>query len=149
MTVVEVETRSAAETEALGAVIGASLRAGDVISLSGPLGSGKTVLVRGLAIGLGLDPVSVRSPTFVFHHVYGRPPQLHHVDLYRLGAGADVAFLDLESLAAEAPLAIEWGGYADLATWAPVEVTIEPGEGDERRIRLRGNHPAVQGAAGR
>ena len=70
MTAVEIQSRSAAETESLGALIGARLRAGDVVSLDGPLGAGKTVLVRGMATGLGLDPLPVRSPTFVFHHVY-------------------------------------------------------------------------------
>ena len=59
-------SRSADETRALGRVLGALLRPGDTIGLSGPLGAGKTCLVQGIASGLGVDRgVSVTSPTFV------------------------------------------------------------------------------------
>jgi tRNA threonylcarbamoyladenosine biosynthesis protein TsaE len=144
MTRAEVVTSTPAATEAAGAALGAGLRRGDVISLDGPLGAGKTVFVRGLAAGLGLDVAPVRSPTFVFHHVYGRPPGLHHIDLYRLGPGADTTFLDLDSLAEQAPIALEWGGWADLSAWPVIHVEIVPGAGDERRIVVSGDHPAVQ-----
>jgi len=85
-------------TEAVAARLAAALRAGDLIALDGPLGAGKTAFVRGLASGLGLDPRVVKSPTFVLHHVYGSPPRLHHLDLYRLGPGAGIRLLDLDGL---------------------------------------------------
>ncbi|MGI8848013.1 MAG: tRNA (adenosine(37)-N6)-threonylcarbamoyltransferase complex ATPase subunit type 1 TsaE [Candidatus Dormibacteria bacterium] len=122
-----------AATEAFGAEIGALLGPGDLLSVDGPLGAGKTVLVRGLARGLGLDPLAVRSPTFMLHHVYGRPPLLHHADLYRLGPGAAVAFLDIDSLLVEAPLAVEWGSLAELSEWRPLRIELDI-VGERQRI---------------
>ena len=58
-------THDADETETLAARLAPHLRPGDVVALAGPLGSGKTCFVRGLAAGLGLDPAQVSSPTFV------------------------------------------------------------------------------------
>src|SRR5688572_12726937 len=72
-------------TERLGQAIGRALRGGETIALFGPLGAGKTALVRGIAHGLGASPMAVTSPTFVVIHEYnqGRLP-LVHVDLYRI-----------------------------------------------------------------
>lgn len=128
------------ETEAIGRVMGAVLRAGDLLLLDGPLGAGKTVLVRGLAEGWGAPPEVVHSPTFVFHHVYRTEHgPLHHIDLYRLGDAADVTFLDVETLLAEGPVAVEWGSYARLGEWEPATVTIDiPAGGEGRRLTLSG-----------
>src|SRR5262245_63128221 len=71
-------------TTRVGQVIGCALRGGETIALYGPLGSGKTALVRGIAAGLDASPMAVTSPTFVVIHEYqGRLP-LAHVDLYRI-----------------------------------------------------------------
>jgi tRNA threonylcarbamoyladenosine biosynthesis protein TsaE len=118
-------TASPAGTQAVAARLGARLGAGDLILLDGPLGAGKTVFVRGLATGLGIDPGLVRSPTFVLHHVYGSPPRLHHLDLYRLGPGAGIALLDLDTLLESAPAAVEWGSYADLSAWRPLRLSLD------------------------
>jgi tRNA threonylcarbamoyladenosine biosynthesis protein TsaE len=85
---------------------------GLVLSLSGGLGAGKTLFVKGLAAGLGLDPDLVTSPTFAIVNEYRavNGPPLIHLDFYRLEsemALEEVGFLDL--LAMEAVLAIEWG----------------------------------------
>lgn len=106
-----------ADTEELGALLGAGLDAGDLVVLSGPLGAGKTVFVRGLARGLGVaGPVT--SPTFVIAREHrprpgGRGVPLVHVDAYRLGGSANVAAelddLDLDTDLAEAVVAVEWG----------------------------------------
>jgi tRNA threonylcarbamoyladenosine biosynthesis protein TsaE len=114
----ELELPGAADTEALGERLAAGLRAGDLVVLSGPLGAGKTVFVRGLARGLGvLGPVT--SPTFVIAREHRPGPggagvPLVHVDAYRLGStGADVAAelddLDLDTDLADAVVAVEWG----------------------------------------
>jgi tRNA threonylcarbamoyladenosine biosynthesis protein TsaE len=112
-------------TQAVAARLAARLQPGDLIALDGPLGAGKTAFVRGLATGLGVDPRAVRSPTFVLHHVYGAPPRLHHLDLYRLGPGATIGLLDLDSLLESAPAAVEWAGYADLRPWRPLSLLLE------------------------
>lgn len=138
MSAVAVVSRGVEETEALGARLGRVLRSGDLLDLRGPLGAGKTCFVRGLATGLGADPVTVRSPTFVLHHVYRAPAlTLHHIDLYRLGEGTGLDVLDLDTLLDGGAVAVEWGDYADLAPWQPLPVIFEPGEDPgERRISL-------------
>ncbi len=125
---------SEADTVALGERIGLRLACGDLLSVSGPLGAGKTVLVRGIATGAGADPIAVRSPTFVLHHVYsGERVMLHHLDVFRLGAGADLRLLDVEGLLETGAVVVEWGDLADLRGFAPVHVTLSV-EGDNARI---------------
>ncbi|MGA3184349.1 MAG: tRNA (adenosine(37)-N6)-threonylcarbamoyltransferase complex ATPase subunit type 1 TsaE [Candidatus Dormibacteria bacterium] len=124
-------------TEALAARLGSGLRPGDLIALDGPLGAGKTAFVRGLATGLGVDPLVVKSPTFVLHHVYGAPPRLHHLDLYRLGPGAGIRLLDLDSLLESAPVAVEWAGYADLLPWWPLRLLLDIAGDQLRHIEAR------------
>lgn len=81
---------SARDTDRLGRAIGRGLRGGEILALVGPLGAGKTALVRGIALGLGAAPASVSSPTFVLIHEYrGRLP-LVHVDLYRVGSHVEL-----------------------------------------------------------
>ena len=83
-----VELPEATATEALGARLAPLLRPGDLILLEGPLGAGKTTLVRGLVAALGGDAAEVCSPTFVLLESYalsaGGIRRLHHADLYRL-----------------------------------------------------------------
>lgn len=104
-----VETNSAAETEALGARIAARLSAGDVVLLSGELGTGKTTLVRGACRALGV-PGPVTSPTFTIGQQYGggRLP-VSHLDLYRLQTleGEDPALLE-DYLRPEGVAFVEW-----------------------------------------
>jgi tRNA threonylcarbamoyladenosine biosynthesis protein TsaE len=118
--------------------LAARLRPGDVILVRGDLGSGKTVFVRGLAEGLGLDPLEVASPTFALVNEYGpagRPPVLVHADLYRLTDGSSgIADLGLESYE-DAILAVEWPRPA--VPHGPAwRVTIEEIPGGARRIRI-------------
>ena len=103
------------DTEAFGAGLGRRLQAGDLVVLDGPLGAGKTVLVRGIAVGLGVaGPVT--SPTFVIareHPAGSRGIPLVHVDAYRLGIAQDVLVeldaLDLDTDLTEAVVVVEWG----------------------------------------
>jgi len=98
---------SVEETERLGEALAAALVTGDVLVLSGPLGSGKTRFVAGLARGLGAKS-RVRSPSFTLLNEYRGALTLHHLDLYRL-EGPDVEGLGLEELVDEGALAVEWG----------------------------------------
>jgi tRNA threonylcarbamoyladenosine biosynthesis protein TsaE len=108
----EIELPTAADTEALGERLAEGLGPGDLVVLTGPLGAGKTVLVRGLARGLGVTG-AVTSPTFVIarEHRPGREGgvPLVHVDAYRLGGAAELDDLDLDTDLAEAVIAVEWG----------------------------------------
>ena len=106
-----IETESAAETEALGARIAARLQPGDVVVLSGELGTGKTTLVRGACRALGV-PGPVTSPTFTIGQQYGggRLP-VSHLDLYRLQdlEGEDPALLE-DYLGPDGVAFVEWPG---------------------------------------
>ncbi|MEJ3653966.1 tRNA (adenosine(37)-N6)-threonylcarbamoyltransferase complex ATPase subunit type 1 TsaE [Actinomycetes bacterium KLBMP 9759] len=139
---VELELPDAADTEALGERLAAGLSAGDLIVLSGPLGAGKTVLVKGLARGLGVAG-TITSPTFVIAREHAPLPggagvPLVHVDAYRLGgAGADVAAelddLDLDTDLAEAVVAVEWGeGVAERLAARHVLVRLDRRPDDVR-----------------
>jgi len=110
-------SRSTADTIEIGRRIGRSLRPGAVIGLEGPLGAGKTTLVKGIAQALGVrEPVT--SPTFTLVSEYGavledRPVPLYHVDLYRIGHLAELEDLGLEELLAGPGVAvIEWSEKA-------------------------------------
>jgi tRNA threonylcarbamoyladenosine biosynthesis protein TsaE len=101
---------SGQHTTRLGETIGRVLRGGETIALYGPLGAGKTALVRGIAQGLGTSPTAVRSPTFVVIHEYdqGRLP-LAHVDLYRIRSPRELESTGLiEYFSGQTVTAIEW-----------------------------------------
>lgn len=104
-------TRSADETRRIGQSLGEAARPGDVLLLEGSFGVGKTVLVKGLAAGLGV-PEEITSPSFVLmvEHL-GRLP-LYHVDLYRLDGRLDDELLDnlADYQEAGGVCAIEWPG---------------------------------------
>lgn len=77
-------TESTQETLNLGRKLGRNLKAGDVVCLFGQLGSGKTVLVKGIAVGLGIKGNKVNSPSFVLLKQYKGKILLNHFDLFRL-----------------------------------------------------------------
>ncbi len=128
------ETSSAAATHELGKVLGASCAGGEVIALVGPLGAGKTCLVRGIAEGLAVPAAAVASPTFVLIHEYtGRIP-LYHVDLYRLEEREAINALGLEEyLESTGVTVIEWADRARAALPPDhLEITMSH-LGDSRR----------------
>jgi tRNA threonylcarbamoyladenosine biosynthesis protein TsaE len=104
-----VVTRNVEETRIVGASLAPALLPGDVVSLTGDLGAGKTAFVQGLAAALGVEK-RVTSPTFTIVHQYdGRFPIIH-LDIYRLQSFQEVIDLGFEEfLAPEAIVAIEWG----------------------------------------
>ena len=108
-----VETSSPEETIDLGGSLAGELRAGDVLVLEGPLGSGKTVLVRGIVAGLGGDSRLVGSPTFGLAHEYPVHERLKvvHVDCYRINGPSDLDSIGWESFAGQedAITIVEWG----------------------------------------
>jgi tRNA threonylcarbamoyladenosine biosynthesis protein TsaE len=129
------ETKSEQETAAVAKALAAQLLGGDVILLSGTLGAGKTAFVRGLAEGLGIDPLEVSSPTFTLVHEYrGGRLTLYHVDLYRLDrAATDDLGLD-ELGVAGGVLAIEWPDRLTHSLEGARQVYIEIVDDTTRRI---------------
>jgi tRNA threonylcarbamoyladenosine biosynthesis protein TsaE len=110
---VSVALATVADTIAFGERLGRQLRAGDLVLLAGPLGAGKTVLVRGIAAGMGVTG-QVSSPTFVIARVHrpgsGGGVPLIHVDAYRLGDDLDqLDGLDLDTDLMDAAVVVEWG----------------------------------------
>ena len=99
----------AAATAALGARVGAQLRQGDVVCLSGPLGAGKTTFARGaISAWVGAD-VEAPSPTYTLLQIYeGARGELWHADLYRLKAPEEAWELGLEDAYVDAACLIEW-----------------------------------------
>ncbi len=140
----EIRVTDAEETIKLGEIIGKSLEPGSIIALRGGLGAGKTVLVKGIARGLGIEDEPV-SPTFVIMNAYeGRIP-LYHFDLYRI-SGAD----ELIGIGADEFL---YGGGVSAVEWAErveeifpeytiyIDIKIpEPDDGSEntREIKIEG-----------
>jgi tRNA threonylcarbamoyladenosine biosynthesis protein TsaE len=100
------------ETFDLGVRIGEQVSGGEVVLLNGPLGAGKTVLVKGIARALGLDAEDVTSPSFTLVNPHQGRLLLYHIDLYRLDEGASAAHaVDLDEILTDerAVVIIEWG----------------------------------------
>jgi len=133
------ETRSIKGTLGLGRKFAGRLDVGDCVALVGELGSGKTVLARGLAEGLGIrDSRMVASPTFVLVREYvGRLP-IFHVDLYRtVRPAAELAALGIEEMLAQGLVVIEWADRAGEALPHPHwQIVIEITGQTSRRFRL-------------
>jgi tRNA threonylcarbamoyladenosine biosynthesis protein TsaE len=130
-------THSEQQTADLARELAATLRAGDVLLLSGDLGAGKTAFVRGLADGLGVPPDEVSSPTFTLIHEYrsGRLP-LYHADLYRLDRAA-AEDLGLEEMGADGVLAIEWPDRLTHEMAGAMSIRIDIVDDATRRIAVR------------
>src|SRR6476646_3671695 len=119
---VEVRSASAAETEALGAALARELEAGDVVTVSGELGSGKTTFVRGACRALGVT-VPVTSPTFTVGHRYPADPDVSHLDLFRFQGFSAAEWGDLEPYFDDAICFVEWPEAAAGAL-PPVRVEV-------------------------
>ena len=144
---VELASTSAGETEQIAAVLAARLDAGDVVTVSGELGAGKTTFVRGACRALGVT-APVTSPTFTIGHRYeGRSVAVSHLDLYRFTEVSAAEWADLEPYFDEALVFVEWPEAGAGALPEPrLAVTLEHAGGDARRILLASRSEAlVQG----
>ncbi|MBM2822806.1 MAG: hypothetical protein HW413_1552 [Thermoleophilia bacterium] len=134
---------SAGETEAIAARVAARLELGDVVTVSGELGSGKTTFVRGACRALGVT-APVTSPTFTIGHRYEGRIDVAHLDLYRYDGMSAADWGDLEPYFEDAIVFVEWpeAGRASLPP-ACVGVSIQHAGGDDRRIELTSAEPAL------
>ena len=132
----DVETSSPEETEAVAARLARDLRSGDVVTVSGELGAGKTTFVRGACRALGIT-VPVTSPTFTIGNRYeGRVP-VSHLDLYRFTNVSQAEWGDLEPYFDGTIAFVEWPEHA--GAWLPpvrASVSLEHVDESHRRVRI-------------
>jgi tRNA threonylcarbamoyladenosine biosynthesis protein TsaE len=130
------------ETFNLGHQIGARLEGGEILLLSGPLGAGKTIFVKGVCAGLGIEEEEVTSPSFTLVNPHAGRLLLYHLDLYRLDEGASAAHaVDLDELLSneQGVIIIEWaermGNYPLPENVWRIAIT---GDGDDpRKISIK------------
>jgi tRNA threonylcarbamoyladenosine biosynthesis protein TsaE len=141
--VAETETHSPEETEAVAADVAGELRPGDVVTVSGELGSGKTTFVRGACRSLGVT-VPVTSPTFTVGHRYeGRVP-VSHLDLYRFKGISHAEWGDLEPYFDDAVAFVEWPEAGTGVLPAPrVRVHMRHSGKERRAITIERADPRV------
>jgi tRNA threonylcarbamoyladenosine biosynthesis protein TsaE len=140
---VSLASLSASETERIAAALAARLLPGDVVTVSGELGSGKTTFVRGACRALGVT-APVTSPTFTIGHRHEGKFDVSHLDLYRFVDVSAAEWGDLEPYFDDAIVFVEWpeAGAAVLPS-ARVEVSLEHAGGDRRRIALASGETAL------
>ena len=109
----ELLSSSAGETEELAARLARELVVGDVVAVSGELGSGKTTFVRGACRALGVT-APVTSPTYTIGHRYEGDPDVSHLDLYRFTGVSAAEWGDLEPYFEDAIVFVEWPEAAEL-----------------------------------
>ena len=135
----EIVSHNQRETFELGVRIGEALRGGEILLLSGPLGAGKTVLVKGIARALAVDEEDVTSPSFTLVNPYEGRLRVYHIDLYRLDEGASAAHaVDLDDILTDenAVVIIEWAermGRYPLPKENVWRISIS-GDGEEARV---------------
>jgi len=140
---IELASGSAGETERIASDLAIRLRPGDVVTVSGELGTGKTTFVRGASRALGVT-APVTSPTFTIGHRYAGSVSISHLDLYRFTTVSPAEWADLEPYFDDAVVFVEWpeAGGAALPR-ARVAVTLEHGGADRRNVTLAAEEEAL------
>jgi tRNA threonylcarbamoyladenosine biosynthesis protein TsaE len=131
---VELESASAEETESVGARVAADLSPGDLVTVAGELGTGKTTFVRGACRALGVvDPVT--SPTFTVGHRYAGRVDVSHLDLFRFAGVSNAEWGDLEPYFDDAVCFVEWPEAGEgVLPPARFAVTLRHADNGKRRI---------------
>jgi len=134
-------SNSAEETVEFGRRLGSRLRGGEVIGICGPLGSGKTHLIKGIADGAGAkNPKDVTSPTFVIVNEYKGRLDIFHIDAYRLNSVSEFDMLGFDDFCyPESVVLIEWADKVEsaLENLDYMRISLEHAGETIRRIRTR------------
>ena len=138
----EILSKSPDETVALGRTLGRHLQGGELIALVGDLGTGKTHLIKGIALGLEVaDADGVGSPTFTIINEYEGRRMLYHVDAYRLEKAGELAALGFDEMCRGAGVVvIEWADRVSSLTEAyePITINLTHRGENERSISIKG-----------
>lgn len=137
------ELATVEDTRALGRAVAATLKAGDLVVLSGPLGAGKTALTQGIGEGLGVVG-RITSPTFVIARLHRGPLPMLHVDAYRLqGGGAiDLDDLELDEDLETMVVVVEWGaGVVERLALSHLEIELARHDDESRSATVIGVGP--------
>jgi tRNA threonylcarbamoyladenosine biosynthesis protein TsaE len=138
-----VATASAEETEAVAARLAQLLQPGDVVTISGELGSGKTTFVRGACRAFGVS-MPVTSPTFTIGHRYRGRVDVSHLDLFRFAGLSPAEWGDLEPYFEDAVVFVEWPEAGlDALPPARIAVRLEHAGGDRRTIEFAARESAL------
>lgn len=136
----EYVSHSPEETIKLGTSLGARLRGGEILAIVGPLGSGKTHLIKGVALGAGArDRKVVNSPTFVIVNQYQGRLDIYHIDAYRLDSLAEFEMLGFDDLCyPESVVLIEWADKVEaaLAGANPIHIDLQHAGAKTRTINI-------------
>jgi tRNA threonylcarbamoyladenosine biosynthesis protein TsaE len=146
---VKLGSSSPEETEAIAGRLARELRVGDVVTVSGELGAGKTTFVRGACRALGVT-APVTSPTYTIGHRYEGEPDVSHLDLYRFTGVSAAEWGDLEPYFEDAIIFVEWPEAAGSGLPAVrLHVRLEHVSVQRRMIRLDGADAALVERLGR
>ncbi|MEN6428868.1 MAG: tRNA (adenosine(37)-N6)-threonylcarbamoyltransferase complex ATPase subunit type 1 TsaE [Phycisphaerales bacterium] len=134
-----ITSHSAQETMELGRRIGSRLQGGEVFAICGPLGSGKTHLIKGIAAGAGArDRENVTSPTFVIVNEYHGRFDLYHIDAYRIGSLAEFEMLGFDDFCyPQSVVLIEWADKIETAIRGIDCLRIDLSHASERARTIR------------
>ena len=133
---IQLRMKSVQETIQFGNQLGQQLTGGAVLGLTGDLGTGKTVLTRGIALGLGMSMDQVSSPTFTLIQEYPGSIPLIHVDLYRLEMSSEIFTLGLEEYFTPGTIVIiEWAErFPQILPSDHIAIRLEYGEKEDSRL---------------
>ena len=133
-------SNSPEETIELGRKIGSQLKGGEVIAVCGPLGSGKTHLIKGIAAGAGAkDSRNVNSPTFVIVNEYAGRLDIYHIDAYRLNSVSEFEMLGFDDFCyPRSVVLIEWADKIESALQAIdyIRIELEHAGESQRKIHV-------------
>jgi len=142
-----IQSGSEEQTLELGRIVGALLKEGDVVALSGELGSGKTHFTKGIAGGLGIPPnVVITSPSFALVNEYQGEVTLYHMDIYRLDGRREFYSAGLEEyLYGNGVAVMEWADrWPEILPDYSIEIRFDIVDDNRRNIIFSGSHPRAE-----